>query len=285
MCPSESSSKPARTTATTKAVRASGSRLPSAKQLTEALVARQFVPFYQPLWDVQHQRWEGVETLIRWQHPVQGLLLPDAFIPVAEQSGLILELGAWILHTAFQQMADWHHQGLSNGIVAVNVSALQMHQPDFVEQVLTTLQLTGLAPSSLELELTEPLTLQDTPSLIENMHRFNEMGIRLSIDDFGTGNSSLARLQCCPVTRLKIDKSFVAHMEADSKSLNIMASIITLGHSLNLSVVAEGVETGKQQRLLAQMECNVLQGFHIGIPSTSQQTEVIWHKHNMLNKE
>lgn len=249
---------------------------PSVEQLTDALVAGGFVPFYQPLWDVQRQRWEGVETLVRWQHPTQGLIQPDVFIPVAEQSGFILELGAFVLRSACQQMADWHQQGLPQGIVAVNVSALQFHQPDFVEQVEAILHDTRLPASSLELELTETLALKDTPILIENLHLCQALGIRLSIDDFGTGSSSLARLQCCPVTRLKIDQSFVSGMADDPKDYAIAKGVIDLGHGLNLSIVAEGVETAEQQRLLEQLGCDVLQGYRLALPADAKQVETLW---------
>ncbi|WP_445766568.1 putative bifunctional diguanylate cyclase/phosphodiesterase [Rheinheimera sp.] len=250
--------------------------LPTVRQLTAALLAGQFVPYYQPLWDVQRQCWEGVETLVRWQHPTRGIIYPDAFIPITEQNGLILELGALVLRAACQQMANWQQSGLFQGIVAVNVSALQIRQPDFVEQVSSILDDSGLSASALELELTETLALEDTPVLIENLHRCRTMGIRLSIDDFGTGSSSLARLQCCPVTRLKIDKSFVARLPFDTKALNIVTSIISLGHNLNLSLVAEGVENKTQQQLLEQLGCEVLQGYQLARPATASQIEAMW---------
>lgn len=249
---------------------------PTVEQLADALLAGEIVPFYQPLWDVKRQCWEGVESLVRWQHPTHGIIYPDVFIPISEQSGLILELGALVLRAACQQMSNWRQIGLFQGVIAVNVSALQMRQPDFVEQVASILAEAGLPASALELELTESLALEDTPILIENMHRFRALGIRLSIDDFGTGSSSLARLQCCPVTRLKIDKSFVTQMTSDAKALSIVTSILTLGHSLNLSIVAEGVETKEQQQLLEQMGCDVLQGYRLARPATAQLIEAMW---------
>ncbi|MDF1584559.1 MAG: EAL domain-containing protein [Methyloprofundus sp.] len=200
---------------------------PTVNALADGLIKGEFVPFYQPLWDVQRQCRESVETLIRWQHPTEGLIQPDTFIPVAEQSGLILELGAFVLQAACQQMMHWRQQGLPEGIIAVNVSALQIHQPDFIEDLARILRETGLPATALELELTETLALEDTPILIENLHRCQALGIRLSIDGFGTGSSSLARLQCCPVTRLKIDKTFVTHMTTEPKDRAITESIIT----------------------------------------------------------
>ena len=163
---------------------------PSIERSVAALVADEFVPFYQSLWDVRRQRWEGVEALIRWQHPTKGLILPDHFIPVAEQSGFILWLG---LSKACKQVMYWREHGLSHGIVAVNISALQIHQADFVDKVASILRDTGLPPQALELELTETVALKDTTILIENMNHCRSLGVRLSIDDFGTGSSSLAR--------------------------------------------------------------------------------------------
>ena len=249
---------------------------PTVNALADALNKGEFVPFYQPLWDVQHQCWEGAETLIRWQHPTEGLIQSDTFIPVAEQSGLILELGAFVLRAACQQMMHWRQRGLPEGIIAVNVSALQIHQPDFVEDLARILRDTGLPAPALELELTETLALEDTPILIENLHRCQALGIRLSIDDFGTGSSSLARLQCCPVTRLKIDKTFVTHMTTEPKDRAITESVITLGHNLNLSIVAEGVETATQQQLLEKLGCDVLQGYRLARPADAETTEALW---------
>lgn len=255
---------------------------PSAKQLADALIAGEFIPFYQPLWNIQHQHWEGVETLIRWQHPSLGCIQPDAFIPAAEQSGLILDLGTYVLRTACQQMAYWHQHGLADGIVAVNVSALQINQADFVEQVVTILHDTKLPATALELELTETLALEDTPVLIKNLNHCHDLGIRLSIDDFGTGSSSLARLQCCPVTRIKIDQSFVNRMTSDPKDYAIVNSIISLAHSLHLSVLAEGVETAEQQLQLEQLGCDVLQGYRLAKPADAQSIGMLWSNHKCL---
>ena len=253
---------------------------PSNNRLVAALVADEFVPFYQPLWDVRRQRWEGVEALIRWQHPTKGLILPDHFISVAEQSGFILRLGDFILSKACKQMMYWREHGLSHGIVAVNISALQIHQADFVDKVASILRDTGLPPQALELELTETVALEDTTILIENMHHCRSLGVRLSIDDFGTGSSSLARLQCCPVTRLKIDKTFISHMTTELTDHTITESIITLGHNLNLSIVAEGVETAAQQQLLEKLGCDVLQGFRLARPSGAITTATLWPSHH-----
>jgi EAL domain-containing protein (putative c-di-GMP-specific phosphodiesterase class I) len=147
---------------------------PTVNALADGLNKGEFVPFYHPLWDVQRQCWEGVETLVRWQHPTEGLIQPDIFIPVAEQSGLILELGAFVLQAACQQIMHWRQRGFPEGIIAVNVSALQIHQPDLVR----ILRKTGLPATALELELTKTLALEDTPILVENLYRCQALGTR-----------------------------------------------------------------------------------------------------------
>jgi len=247
-----------------------------AEDIAVAMQAGELVPFYQPLWDVNLNQREGVETLLRWQHPLIGLIGPDAFIPVTERSGLILELGNNLLRAACQQMQHWRDHCLPHGIVAVNVSALQFEQSNFVAQLEQILCETKLPPSALELELTETLVHQCSPMLIQNMLRCRALGIRLSIDDFGTGSASSVRLQCCPVTRLKIDKSFVANMIYINKDNAIAKSIIALGHSLGLTIVAEGVETAGQQQRLEQMGCDGSQGYHLAIPANADQVEALW---------
>ena len=238
--------------------------------------AGELVPFYQPLWDVKRQRWEGVETLIRWNQAEAGLLSTDLFIPFAEKTGLIIELGDEILHSSCQQMRRWQYQGLPHEKVAVNVSPAQIHETNSIDRVVSALLNAGLSAHSLELDITETLAMEDTEIFIQRLQQLRDMGINISIDDFGTGSASLTRLQCCPVTRLKVDGSFVHLMVTEPQDFNIAKSIIMLGHSLNLSVVAEGVEIEKQQQLLKELDCDVLQGYWLGVPSTAKQVETLW---------
>ena len=242
---------------------------PTVNALADGLNKGEFVPFYQPLWDVLHQCWEGAETLIRWQHPTEGLIQSDTFIPVAEQSGLILELGAFVLRAACQQMMHWRQRGLPEGIIAVNVSALQIHQPDFVEDLARILRDTGLPAPALELELTETLALEDTPILIENLHRCQALGIRLSIDDFGTGFSSLSTLADLPIDVIKIDRSFISQADKSPKYNDILNTISELGQKLGLKIVAEGVEEIEQFELVKRMGVSSVQGYLVSRPQSS----------------
>lgn len=248
----------------------------SMEMFRDAMSAGEMVPFYQPLWDLKHQRWEGVESLVRWNHPTAGLLIPDQFIPFAEKTGLIIELGESVLRSSCQQMRRWQHQGLPHGKVAVNISPVQIHEADFIDRVVCALLDADLPADSLELEITETLAMNDTHAFIQRLQQLRDMGVSISIDDFGTGCSSLTRLQCCPVTRLKVDGSFVHLMVTEQRNFNIVKSIIMLAHSLDLSVVAEGVETEKQQQLLKELGCDVLQGYWLGVPNTAKQVETLW---------
>jgi len=243
--------------------------------LIAALDAGEFVVYYQLLWNVVGQCWDGAEALVRWQHPVFGLIQPDEFIPLAEKNGFILPLGNFVLRTACQQMNRWHESGLLSGAIAVNISPLQLHQLGFIENIEAVLDEIAFCSSFLELEITETLALEDTPLSIQNLKHMRKIGVRISIDDFGMGNSSLARLLCCPVTRLKIDKSFIDEMNHSQKHHAITRSILSLGHNLGLSVVAEGVETQEQRTELELLGCDVLQGVLFTKPCHHSDIEVL----------
>ncbi|OGV76686.1 MAG: hypothetical protein A3I83_02885 [Methylotenera sp. RIFCSPLOWO2_02_FULL_45_14] len=209
----------------------------------------------------------GAEALIRWQHPEQGLISPAVFIPLAEETGLILPIGRWVLETACKQLKAWEsHLKTKHLLLAVNVSAKQFHQPDFVEQVLEVLDYTGANPNRLKLELTESLLVENVDTVIEKMTLLKAKGVNFSLDDFGTGFSSLSYLKRLPIDQLKIDQSFVRDILSDPNDASIVRTIITLGKSLGLSVIAEGVETEEQRKFLITNGCHNYQGYLFSRP-------------------
>lgn len=231
----------------------------------------QFVLFYQPQVDLNNEML-GAEALVRWQHPERGLLGPDTFIPLAEDTGLILPLGSWVLETACAQLEAWHRQAEKATLtLAVNVSARQFRQPDFVDQVLATLARTGADPKYLKLELTESLLLADVDDSITKMSTLKAQGVSFSLDDFGTGYSSLAYLKRLPIDQLKIDRSFVRDLLTDPNDAAIARAIVTLADSLGLMVIAEGVETAEQRDCLAVQGCKAYQGYYFGRPVPADQ--------------
>jgi len=235
--------------------------------LHHALADSQFVLHYQPQMNSAGQQL-GVEALVRWQHPQRGLVSPAEFIPIAEASGLILPLGRWILVQACRQLVAWSTDpGKAHYSVAVNVSARQFRQPDFVQQVQNAMQETGAPPHQLELELTESQLLDNIDSVIAKMSALKALGVRFSLDDFGTGYSSLSILKKLPLDQLKIDQSFVRDMLTDPQDASIVRTILTLGDSLGLQVIAEGVETAELRDALLDLGCTHFQGYLFGRPA------------------
>jgi diguanylate cyclase (GGDEF)-like protein/PAS domain S-box-containing protein len=235
------------------------------EDLREAIKTNQFVLYYQP--QVERGRLIGAEALLRWKHPRHGLLAPGEFIPLAEESGLILPLGDWVLEAACAQLALWAVRKEAAEIaLAVNISARQFRQPNFVERVLAALARTGANPLTLKLELTESMLLDNVDDVIAKMTALKSHGMRLSLDDFGTGYSSLAYLKRLPLDELKIDLSFVRDILADAASGAIAQAILTLGKAMGLRVIAEGVETEEQRDFLIRMGCNSFQGFLFSRP-------------------
>ncbi|WP_394426313.1 EAL domain-containing protein [Vreelandella stevensii] len=220
----------------------------------------------QPQVDAQHQL-KGAEALVRWHHPEQGMISPGRFIPVAEQTGLILPLGAWVLQEGCRLLGHWQHVPHLNSLkLSLNVSVRQFQQPDFVEQVVTALSSAKAPPECLTLELTESLLLSDPEGTIDKMRRLRKLGIRFALDDFGTGYSSLAYLKSLPLDTLKIDIAFVRDLTLDIQTTPIAGTIIALADSLGLEVVAEGVETAEQCTVLERLGCQVYQGYYFGKP-------------------
>jgi len=247
-------------------------------QVEDDLVAtireNQFLLYYQP--QVQNGRTIGAEALIRWMHPKRGLLAPGEFISVAEETGLILPIGNWVLESACTQLAAWADRGvLPQLTISVNISARQFRQPDFVAQVLTTLRMTGANPKSLDLELTESMLLDDVEDIITKMTELKSHGLRFSLDDFGTGYSSLSYLKRLPLDRLKIDRSFVRDVLRDSSDAAIAQTIISLSRTMGLSVMAEGVETEEQREFLARLDCNSYQGFLFSKPLPIEEFQIL----------
>ena len=243
--------------------------------LRQALHLGQFVLYYQPQ-VTDDGALIGTEVLVRWLHPTRGMVAPAEFIPLAEETGLILPLGYWILETACAQLAKWASvPGLSDVKVAVNVSARQFRQPDFKSQVIETLKRTGADPKMLKLELTESLLVENVQDLIQTMHSLKDYGVDFSLDDFGTGYSSLSYLKRLPLNQLKIDQSFVRDVLIDPNDAAIATTIVALGESLGLHVIAEGVETEPQQAFLAEAGCKSYQGYLFGRPLPVAEFEAL----------
>lgn len=226
---------------------------------------------YQPQVDVESGHVVGHEALLRWQHPADGLLAPDRFVPIAEECGLIVPIGDWVLDQAARQHQAWVAGGAGDGLqrVAANVSARQLQRPGLVESVQRTLQRSGLAPERLELEITESAVMHDPVHALEVLHALARLGVRLAIDDFGVGQSGLGLLKRMPVQRLKIDRSFVAGLPADEGDAAIVRAIIAMSSQLGLDVVAEGVETVAQRDFLRAAGVRVMQGWLLGRPAAA----------------
>jgi EAL domain-containing protein (putative c-di-GMP-specific phosphodiesterase class I) len=235
------------------------------RDLREAVEQQQFLLHYQP--QITGGKLTGAEALVRWQHPTRGMVSPIEFIPLAEDTGLILPLGQWVLETACKQLAMWATlPSMAHLTIAVNVSAHQFRLADFVQQVLAVLQTTDANPHRLKLELTESLLVSNVEDVIDKMRLLKTAGVGFSLDDFGTGYSSLAYLKRLPLDQLKIDQSFVRDVLTDPNDASIARTIITLAASLGLNVIAEGVETEAQRSFLADAGCAAYQGYFFSRP-------------------
>ncbi len=246
-------------------------RLTLATEMRQGLFRGQFIVYYQPQVCLANKKIIGAEALIRWQHPTKGFMPPLDFIPLAEETGFIEELGEWILYAACQQCKQWHNMGYSSLVIAVNLSARQFLYSDIAKTVESTLKATGLAPQYLELEITESGWMDRVDKVIDSLHRLKALGVSLSIDDFGTGYSSLSYLKRFPIDKLKIDRSFVKDIPQDIQDVAISRSIIALGKSLGLSIVAEGVETEAQRQFFLAEDCDIMQGFLFSQPISEDQ--------------
>ncbi len=240
-------------------------RLTLENDLRRAIEREEFVLYYQPTFD-QHVRMTGVEALIRWQHPTQGLVFPDNFIGIAEETGLIVPIGAWVIRTACAQLAHWSQTYGSDLQMAVNLSGRQLESPDLLDTLINAVAASGLPYSRFTLELTESVIMADVDSAIAMLTQFKALGFRMSVDDFGTGYSSLSSLKQLPIDTLKIDRSFIGNTPEDADDCAIVDAVIALGRSLNLTLLAEGVETSPQLEHLLERGCNEFQGYLLGRP-------------------
>jgi len=246
-----------------------------------ALQRKEFVLHYQPKLDLTSGAVVGVEALVRWNRADQGLVFPSDFIPVAEDSGLIVPLSQWVLQEACQQACRWQAEGMRPLYLSVNVSAIDFRQRGFVEGIARTLKETGLDPTQLELEITESVLMQNIDTTVATLKAIKQLGVRLAIDDFGTGYSSLSYLQKFPVDVLKIDQSFVGDLSIDSNDAKLVSTIISLGKSLNLHIIAEGVETREQLEFLKVHQCEEAQGYYFSKavePQVFAQWMAAWEK-------
>ncbi|MBF0625713.1 MAG: EAL domain-containing protein [Magnetococcales bacterium] len=234
--------------------------------LRNALEREEFLLFYQPQIDLKSGRMVGMEALMRWRHPERGMISPGEFIPLAEESGLIIPMGRWALLTACRQNRAWQEAGFPPLRMAVNLSGLQFNAPDFTDQVFKVLGETGLDPATLELELTESIAMGDVEETLAKLHTLDQVNMHLAIDDFGTGFSSLSYLKRFPIDTLKIDQSFVRNCTSDPEDAAIIRAFISLAHSLGLRVIAEGVETAEQLQFLQQEDCDEVQGYYFSRP-------------------
>jgi len=251
------------------------SRQKAITALRRAVDANQFVLHYQPKVDMRTGYIVGLEALIRWNQPEQGLILPASFIPLLEESGLILEVGTWVLHQAMTDYRDWIEKGLNVPSIAVNVSPHQLLHPDFIAELEDALSPQSERRAPLDIEITEGVLLEKTEEVIDKLHWIRSMGVQVAIDDFGTGYSSLRYLAHLPIDTLKIDRSFVTAMTEDADDMAIVSSIIALAHGLDLNVVAEGVDTEEQRKLLRLLRCDQMQGFLCGAAVAKDELEEI----------
>jgi EAL domain-containing protein (putative c-di-GMP-specific phosphodiesterase class I) len=243
-------------------------------KLRKALNNDEFELYYQPQLESETNRVIGVEALIRWQHPEEGRISPGEFIPLAEETGMILKLGDWVLNEALRQLKAWQNKGYLNLIVSVNIAPLQFQQEDFISKIESLLQRHQLEAEYLELEITERTVIKDIEYTVEVLNKLKKLGVRISIDDFGTGYSSLEYLNRFALDKLKIDKSFVHNRS----NLNIVKTIIMMGRNLGLEVVAEGVETETELEFLIKNNCNYYQGYYFARAEKAAAVEKYFSK-------
>lgn len=241
------------------------------QELSQALERDQFELWYQPTWYAQEKTIHGFEALLRWRHPEQGVVLPHLFIPSLEQTGLIIPVGNWAIEAACRQLHFWTEQGFSQWTLSLNLSPVQFEQPDIFTIVSSMLEKYNLSPSRLILEVTESTALKNLDRSIELLNAFNHAGIVVSIDDFGTGYSNLLMLSVLPAKELKIDRSFVTSMLENEKSYKLVETIISIARTMEMNVVAEGIETEEQQAVLTRLGCDYLQGYLFSRPLPAEQ--------------
>lgn len=252
-------------------------RLEMESDLRRALTNNEFYLDYQPQYDMKNNKLVGVEALIRWQHPKKGLLFPIDFIPIAEDTGLIVPIGDWVLKTACTQNKTWQDKGYPPFMIAVNMATKQFTQPDLVSKIKTILRETGSKAEYLEIEITENVILNNS-YVIDTLNEIKKMGIHITLDDFGTGNSGLNYLRHVPIDRLKIDKTFIKNIDSNSSDEVIVQAIIAMANSLNVDVIAEGVENAAQVNFLKTKHCDKFQGYYFSKPISANEMEKLMHR-------
>ena len=251
-------------------------RLALENHLRRAVDQNEFILYYQPQLDARNHRITGVEALLRWHHPDLGLVSPNNFIPHLEESGLIEEIGDWLLETACRQSREWHDTGWSYLHMSVNISGRQFNNPNFISSVHNIISTTNINPEFLELEITESMLMRNASATINALHSLNELGVRFAIDDFGTGHSSLSYLRRFPIDTIKIDRSFIHDVTENPDDAAIVSAIIVMAQSLSLNVIAEGIETQEQVEFLSSRNCHYLQGNLISRPLPAEEmTELL----------
>lgn len=265
-------------------------RLQLESDLRKALERQEFLIYYQPIFSIALGELAGFEALIRWQHPTRGLVSPDQFISVAEDSGLIIPIGEWVLREACHQLQQWQteYQGVNSLTISVNLASKQLKEPNFVQQLDAILLETELEGSCLKLEITESMLMEDTEAIKATLFQIKDRSVQLSIDDFGTGYSSLSYLHRFPINTLKIDRSFVQSMSADGGDVGLVQAIVTLAHTLTMDVVAEGVETVQQYNQLRELNCEFAQGFFFAQPldcNSATLKELFGDRRSLLTKQ
>jgi EAL domain-containing protein (putative c-di-GMP-specific phosphodiesterase class I) len=241
-------------------------RLTLETDLRVALELQQFELYYQPILSLASGTIVGVEALIRWNHPVRGLLMPLSFIEIIEETGLIIPVGQWILQEACRQQIAWIREGLEPLRMSVNISAMQFYQSNFSDMVRSAIEESDIQPSHLDLELTESLCMHDVHAVMDTLNALHGFGIKLSIDDFGTGYSNLSYLSRFPVDRLKIDQSFIRNIGNEPVNMDIIRAISALGINMNLEIIAEGVETDEELAFVESNGCGFVQGYKFSKP-------------------
>ncbi|WP_432666384.1 EAL domain-containing protein [Wukongibacter baidiensis] len=243
--------------------------------LRKALSKDQFEVHYQPIIDLKTNEIVAAEALLRWKHPKLGYISPTKFIPIAENNGLILQIGEWILKTACLQNIKWQNAGYKPIVMAVNVSVRQLEQKNFVDEILKALDISGLDPRFLELEITESLNMKNINSCISNFQKLNKLGVSISIDDFGTGYSSLGQLKKLSINKLKIDKTFIDDIKGEMDDNPIISAIMAIARSLKLQVIAEGIEDLNQLNYLKKLDCEMGQGYFFSRPMSAEKFEIM----------
>jgi diguanylate cyclase (GGDEF)-like protein len=241
--------------------------------LRAALKHKDFVVYFQPQIDAKEKKLIGMEALVRWNHSVMGIVSPAKFIPLAESSGLIIELDRFVMKSAMTQLAKWYEDGLNPGVLSLNLSVKQLKQKDFIDVFKKMMKKSGCKPEWLEFEVTESQIMTNPQEAIKILNSINELGVRLAVDDFGTGYSSLAYLKKLPIHKLKIDRSFVRDLPDDSEDAGITKAVIALAKSLNLDTIAEGVETKEQKDFIVENGCRNIQGYFYSRPLCATDME------------